>query len=58
MREEDEGRPSALGEGLDDLSVAELTARIAALRNEIARLEAVKTSKQSAAVAATSVFKS
>ena len=60
MRDEDDiRRPTThqIGEKLDDLSVAELAARIDLLREEIARLEAVTTQKRSAATAATSFFK-
>jgi uncharacterized small protein (DUF1192 family) len=46
-----------IGDKLDDLSVAELDARIGLLREEIARLEAAKLTKKDAAAAATSFFK-
>ncbi|WP_158809029.1 DUF1192 domain-containing protein [Beijerinckia sp. L45] len=60
MRDEDDIRRPAthqVGEKLDDLSVAELEARILLLRDEIARLEAARTQKQSAVAAAASFFK-
>ena len=46
-----------LGEILDDLSVDELEARVARLREEISRLEAAKTGKLSAQAAAHAFFK-
>ena len=61
MRDEDEVRRPAqhqVGARLDDVSIAELDARIALLRAEILRLEAAKDDKQSAAAAASSFFKS
>ncbi len=61
MRDEDDrkfGPQHQLGERVDDLSIAELDLRVALLRAEIARLEAMRTAKQAAAAAATSFFKS
>jgi uncharacterized small protein (DUF1192 family) len=46
-----------LGQDLSLLSVGELTARIAALREEIARLEAEMARKRSSKSAADSFFK-
>lgn len=46
-----------VGDRLDDLSVSELENRILILRDEIVRLEAAKSQKQSAAAAALSFFK-
>ncbi len=61
MRDEEDAprRPSgvALGESLDALSLAEIDARIAALREEIARLEAARAKKQAASAAADAFFK-
>ncbi|WP_424363212.1 DUF1192 domain-containing protein [Methylocystis parvus] len=59
-KDEDAPRPPAsfeIGQPLDLLSVAELEARIEALREEIARLEAAVTSKQAASAAAEAFFK-
>ncbi len=59
MTDEDDARRSVshqLGERLDDLSVADLDARVALLRDEIARLEAAKAAKQDAAAAAACVL--
>lgn len=51
-------RPSfELGQPLDLLSVAEIDARIQALREEIARLEAVREAKRAANAAAEAFFK-
>ncbi len=61
MTDEDNARRSVshqLGERLDDLSLADLDARVSLLRDEIARLEAAKAAKQDAAAAAASFFKS
>jgi uncharacterized small protein (DUF1192 family) len=58
--DEEAPRPAAhfeIGQPLDLLSVAELEARIEALRAEIARLEAAVTSKQAASAAAEAFFK-
>jgi uncharacterized small protein (DUF1192 family) len=60
MRDEDDIRQPAthrMGDRLDDLSIAELEARILLLQDEIVRLEAAKAQKQGAAAAATSFFK-
>ena len=46
-----------LGEDLTSLSVAELQARIAALREEIARVEAELAAKKAHEAAAASIFK-
>jgi uncharacterized small protein (DUF1192 family) len=47
-----------VGEKLDDHSVAELEARIAALRAEIERTEAELSAKRSRVAAAEALFKS
>ena len=47
-----------IGQKLDTLSVGDLDERIALLRQEIARLEEAKASKQSALSAASAFFKS
>jgi uncharacterized small protein (DUF1192 family) len=49
--------PFELGQPLDLLPLAELDARIEALRREIARLEAAIKSKQAAGAAAEAFFK-
>ncbi|HEV7440582.1 MAG TPA: DUF1192 domain-containing protein [Methylobacterium sp.] len=49
--------PHAVGESLDDLSVEDLTDRIALLRREIERLEAARTDKEAALTRAGSIFK-
>lgn len=46
-----------IGESLDRLSVEELAARIALLREEIVRLEAALASKSASRAAADAVFK-
>ncbi|ARN80233.1 DUF1192 family protein [Methylocystis bryophila] len=46
-----------IGEKLDEVSVAELDARIALLREEIARLEAARDAKRAAQAAADAFFK-
>jgi uncharacterized small protein (DUF1192 family) len=61
MRDDDTVRQPPthrIGEKLDDCSVAELDERILLLRAEIDRLESTKAQKQSALIAAGSVFKS
>ena len=50
-------RVHEMGENLDKLSVEELQSRIEALKQEIARLEAELTVKQSSRAAADAVFK-
>ncbi|WP_442756519.1 DUF1192 domain-containing protein [Methylocystis sp. JAN1] len=58
--DDDAPRPAApfqIGQPPDLLSVAELEARIAALRQEIARLEAAVRAKQAASAAAESFFR-
>lgn len=62
MADIDDDRPKKtpvheLGQNLELLSVGELTARIAMLRDEIARLEADITKKQASRSAADSIFK-
>ncbi|MDB5651220.1 MAG: hypothetical protein JWL62_2740 [Hyphomicrobiales bacterium] len=47
-----------IGQPLDVLSVGELDERIGMLREEIARLEAVRTAKQDSKKAADAFFKS
>ncbi|GJE46323.1 DUF1192 family protein [Methylobacterium soli] len=47
----------AVGESLDDLSVEDLTDRIALLRREIERLEAARAAKEAALARAGSIFK-
>jgi uncharacterized small protein (DUF1192 family) len=58
---EDEPRPKPkdlpLGAPLDTLSEAELEARIAALRDEIARVERMLESKKASRAAAASFFR-
>lgn len=58
---EDEPKPKArdlpLGAPLDTLSVAELEARIALLREEIARIEQTIESKRASRTAADSFFR-
>lgn len=46
-----------LGEDLTKLSVAELEARVAALKTEIARVEVELTAKRSHEAAAAAIFK-
>ena len=46
-----------IGRKLDDISVTELDARIALLREEIARLEATRDQKRAAQAAADAFFK-
>ncbi len=46
-----------IGQKLDEISVAELEERIAALRAEIARLEAARDRKRAAQAAADAFFK-
>lgn len=58
---EDEAGPRSntiheIGQALDELSVAELQARIALLHSEVRRLEAAVTSKQGARDAASAFF--
>jgi len=48
----------ALGQPLDDLSAPELAERIAALKQEIARLEAAITAREATRQAASAFFKS
>ncbi len=59
--EEDDAprRPAAfaIGQPLDLLSIAEIDERIERLRQEIARLEAARASKQAASAAADAFFK-
>ena len=52
-------RPAAheIGQKLDDLSVDDISARIAALHAEIERLEEARTAKRAALDAAGSIFK-
>jgi uncharacterized small protein (DUF1192 family) len=47
-----------IGQSLDDLSVADIDARIAILRAEIERLESARKAKQASASAAAAFFKS
>lgn len=49
--------PFEIGQPLDLLSIAELDERIEILRQEIARLEAVRAAKQAASAAADAFFK-
>ena len=49
--------PHRIGQGLDDLSIDDLDARLALLRREIERIEAVREAKQMALTAAGSIFK-
>lgn len=49
--------PHEIGAKLDDLSVFELEARIQMLKDEILRLEQIKSAKQNAAAAASAFFK-
>ena len=58
-QDEDQPPPPAhrIGEALDTLSVDELRARIALLRDEIARLDAAVAAKQAVRGAAEAVFK-
>lgn len=46
-----------VGQPLDDLSVEELSLRIAALKAEIARLEIARTAKQASLAGAAAFFK-
>ncbi|GLI92200.1 DUF1192 domain-containing protein [Methylocystis echinoides] len=58
--EDDAPRPRPaleIGQPLDLLSAAELEARIAALRAEIARLEAARDAKRAATAAAEAFFR-
>jgi uncharacterized small protein (DUF1192 family) len=58
--EDDKPRPAptyVVGQPLDQLSVAELDARIDELRREVARLEAARAQKQAAQTAAEAVFR-
>lgn len=59
-QEEDGPRASTahqIGQKLDDLSIADFDDRIALLRDEIARLERAKVSKQAALADAGSIFR-
>jgi len=49
--------PHRIGQGLDDLSIDDLDARVALLRREIERIEAVREAKQAALTAAGSIFR-
>ncbi|HEY8161348.1 MAG: DUF1192 domain-containing protein [Methylocystis sp.] len=60
MTDEDAPRPRPayeIGQPLDLLSVAEIEARIAVLKEEIERLEAAAQSKRAATAAAEAFFK-
>lgn len=62
MADSDDEKPRpaqgyAIGQPLEALSVAELDARVEELRQEIARLEAVRARKQAAQAAAEAVFR-
>ena len=61
MTDDDRPKPKPpaheLGQPLDQLSVAEIDARVALLKAEIARLEAAKAGKGSARSVAESLFK-
>ena len=62
MRDADDDRPREatahrVGGALDTLSVAELTARIALLHAEIARIEAARDAKTAALARAGSIFR-
>jgi len=63
MKDDDENQPRRprapleIGQPLDLLSVAEIDERIAALRAEIARLEAARAAKCAAGAAAEAFFK-
>jgi len=46
-----------VGQALDDLSIAELSLRIAALQAEIARLEAARVAKETSLAGAAAFFK-
>ena len=46
-----------IGQGLDDLSAPELAERIAALKAEIARLEAAIVAREATKAAASAVFR-
>lgn len=46
-----------IGQGLDELSVGDLSERIALLQAEIARLEAARAAREAAKAAAGSIFK-
>lgn len=59
--DDDDAKPKkqiVVGEDLSQMSVSELTDRIAALKSEIARIEADIDAKQGALSAADAVFKS
>ncbi len=60
ITEDDATRPRPIleiGQPLDLLSVAELNERIAALKDEIARLERARDARQAATAAAEAFFK-
>jgi uncharacterized small protein (DUF1192 family) len=61
MRDDDDRPRKAvaheIGQPLDTLSLSDLDARIALLREEIARIEAARTAKQAAQGAADAFFK-
>ena len=61
MREDDDRPRKAIaheiGQPLDTLSLADLDARVALLRAEIARIESARAAKQAAQGAADAVFK-
>ena len=61
MRDDDERPHKAvaheIGQPLDTLSLSDLDARLALLRDEIARIEAARAAKQAAQGAADAFFK-
>ncbi|QEE38208.1 MULTISPECIES: DUF1192 family protein [unclassified Methylobacterium] len=61
MRDDDERPRKAvaheIGQSLDTLSLSDLDARVALLREEIARIEAARAAKQAAQGAADAFFK-
>ncbi|MHC2105840.1 MULTISPECIES: DUF1192 domain-containing protein [unclassified Methylobacterium] len=61
MRDDDERPRKAvaheIGQSLDTLSLSDLDARVALLREEIARIEAARATKQAAQGAADAFFK-